>query len=296
MTQVVRARFVTCARVVPALVCALATSSVAADDAPLPSDSEAAKIDAARQHPVAQPEQRPVYPSEQPPPREQRQPPADAPAPLAPRATTPALAPRNMDTAPVYAGQNALEGDLGDQEAVVAPQAPPPPREETVLAAPDPGYIWAPGYWYWYGGRYVWVGGSWLPPRPGYVYVGARWVHGYNGWVFSAGGWSVGGGAVVYPMYRHSYLWGHPYPGYHYGYQGYYGHPHHGQHRHHGHYRHGGHYSAPHYGYSSNYRRNAPPAYVSPHRSVHHVHPRHSAPAAHYPRGGSRAVHVRPRH
>ena len=301
MTQVVRARFVRCAGVISALVCALATSRVDADDAPPPLDSEAAKIDAAKHHPVAQPEARPLYPTEQPPAREQREPPAEAPAPHAPRAPTPALAPRSVE-APVYPGQTypaqvaphaALATELGVDEEVVAPQAPPPPPEENVLAAPAPGYVWAPGYWYWYGGNYVWIGGSWLPPRPGYVYVGAHWVHGYNGWVFSTGGWSIGGGIVVYPTYAHSYLWTHPHAGYHYGHDGYYG-----GHPHGGHYAHGGHYYAPSHGhgYPSTYRRNAPAAYGS-HPGYHgtpHYAPHYGAPSS-YPRGG-RSVHVHPRH
>jgi hypothetical protein len=294
MTQVVRARFATCTHLITALVCASAAVPAAAEPPPDPSGSEAGKFDAAKQHPVAQPEPRPLYPDEQPPPREQREPPALAPAPRAPAAPAPTPAPRTAQ--PVYPGQTyPTEGDAGD-EPVVAPYAPPPPRQETVLVAPDPGYVWAPGYWYWYGGSYVWIGGAWVPPRPGYVYVGARWIHGYNGWAFSAGGWSVGGGVVVYPMYSHRYLWGQPYYGHYYGrhYGRHYGH--HG-HPHHGHYRHGGgaHY-APGYRYSSSYRRNAPPAYRSRPSGVHHhVTPRHSAPRAYYPRGASRAVHVRPR-
>ena len=48
--------------------------------------------------------------------------------------------------------------------------APPPPRVE-VVPAPRPGYVWAPGYWAWEGGRHVWRGGHWVVVRPGYYGV-----------------------------------------------------------------------------------------------------------------------------
>jgi hypothetical protein len=51
---------------------------------------------------------------------------------------------------------------------------PPPPRFERV-PPPRSGYVWAPGYWNWYGGRYVWVGGRWNAYRPGYVYRPPVW-------------------------------------------------------------------------------------------------------------------------
>jgi hypothetical protein len=56
--------------------------------------------------------------------------------------------------------------------------APPPPQVE-VVPAPRPGYIWAPGYWNWEGGRHVWVDGRWVGERRGYAYVPDHWVE-YN--------------------------------------------------------------------------------------------------------------------
>jgi hypothetical protein len=53
--------------------------------------------------------------------------------------------------------------------------APPPPQVE-VMPPPRPGFIWAPGYWNWEGGRHVWVGGNWVGERRGYAYVPDRWV------------------------------------------------------------------------------------------------------------------------
>lgn len=51
---------------------------------------------------------------------------------------------------------------------------PPPPRWERIPPQ-RAGYVWAPGYWNWYGGRYVWVGGRWNAYRPGYVYRPPAW-------------------------------------------------------------------------------------------------------------------------
>src|ERR1700712_3526482 len=63
------------------------------------------------------------------------------------------------------------DGDYDDQQAEAEPvvrDAPPALMEESAPLAPAPGYVWAPGYWYWYGTSYSWVGGRWLPPHPGY--------------------------------------------------------------------------------------------------------------------------------
>ena len=42
--------------------------------------------------------------------------------------------------------------------AVVA-VAPPAPQYEVVGVAPQPGFVWFPGYWNWVGGQHVWVHG-----------------------------------------------------------------------------------------------------------------------------------------
>jgi YXWGXW repeat-containing protein len=71
--------------------------------------------------------------------------------------------------------------------------APPPPQVE-VIPAPRPGYVWAPGYWAWQGGRHVWVAGRWIPVYRGYYWVPDRWVE-YPGprgsvyWRFEPGHW-----------------------------------------------------------------------------------------------------------
>ena len=64
--------------------------------------------------------------------------------------------------------------------------SPPAPRYEVVPAV-RPGYIWAPGYWAWQGGRYDWVNGRPIPQR-----VGQRWVpdHWEPGNRYRAGYWA----------------------------------------------------------------------------------------------------------
>jgi hypothetical protein len=59
---------------------------------------------------------------------------------------------------------------------IIVDVGPPPPRV-VVVPGPRPGYIWAPGYWYWEGGRYVWFDGRWVRSRPGYYWVPERWEH-----------------------------------------------------------------------------------------------------------------------
>lgn len=65
--------------------------------------------------------------------------------------------------------------------------APPPPRFERVGVRP--GYVWAPGYWRWNGGRHVWASGYWVPGRPGYRYRPAAWVQSGPAWRFRGGYW-----------------------------------------------------------------------------------------------------------
>lgn len=70
--------------------------------------------------------------------------------------------------------------------------APPPLPVYVQPPCPEPGYIWAPGYWAWDDGAYYWVPGTWvLPPQ-----VDLLWTPGYWGWdedgddyVWHAGYW-----------------------------------------------------------------------------------------------------------
>jgi hypothetical protein len=173
-----------------------------------PLTEEEAAIEAAKQNPIARPEPRTLYPEQTPPPRPERGLPDKAPPPRDDH-SVPTPGPQSQADAPTPSpGQEDPPADMdAPQTRVVAPQQPPlaPLAEERPLA-PYPDYVWAPGYWYWYGGRYEWISGSWVAPRHGYVYVGARWVYASDGWEFTPGGWAIGFGApVVYPVYPYYY-------------------------------------------------------------------------------------------
>jgi hypothetical protein len=190
------------ARVV-ALFVAIVGCEASEPDAPLATsggeETDSAALARAKEHPVAKAPARSLYPEKAPPAEPTAS--ASAPAAATSAAQTNAAAPR-------------------EPARTVAPQAPPSPREEPRPGPPEPSYVWAPGYWYWYSDRYVWVDGAWLPPRPGYTYLSAHWVWADGGWVLVPGGWAVvGTRVVVYPVYRHhhyypprrSYWHGHHY-------------------------------------------------------------------------------------
>jgi hypothetical protein len=67
--------------------------------------------------------------------------------------------------------------------------APPPPREDVIVEAPAPGFVWISGYWGWIGDRHEWVPGHWVPPRPGRHWVGAQWMRQGDGWRLHQGHW-----------------------------------------------------------------------------------------------------------
>ncbi|ACR32239.1 YXWGXW repeat-containing protein [Burkholderia glumae] len=70
------------------------------------------------------------------------------------------------------------------QAVVVAPIAPPAPRDEVVPPA-RAGYVWDHGRWRWEHGAYVWQ-----PVRVGYHWVPGHWVaHGPN-WHWVPGHWA----------------------------------------------------------------------------------------------------------
>lgn len=66
--------------------------------------------------------------------------------------------------------------------------APPPVRVEEV-PAPRAGYVWAPGFWEWRGGRHVWIGGHWIVERRGYHWVPDRWNQVGPHWHHERGHW-----------------------------------------------------------------------------------------------------------
>ena len=71
---------------------------------------------------------------------------------------------------------------------LVINSAPPAPRFESVPAARR-GYVWAPGYWNWDGGRHVWLAGHWEPERNGYQYRSSEWIRDGGGYRLNNGGW-----------------------------------------------------------------------------------------------------------
>lgn len=77
------------------------------------------------------------------------------------------------------------------QSTVWIQTAPPPLRQE-VVPPPRHGYVWAPGYWEWNGGRHVWHRGAWMRERRGYVYAPPTWVEHDGRWEFRRGAWARG--------------------------------------------------------------------------------------------------------
>ncbi|HTV43413.1 MAG TPA: YXWGXW repeat-containing protein [Candidatus Sulfotelmatobacter sp.] len=74
---------------------------------------------------------------------------------------------------------------------VVTSDQPPPVPDETVAAAPGPGWVWIGGEWEWNGVGWVWAGGRWAyPPYPGAIWVHGYWYRGpFGGWRHVGGHW-----------------------------------------------------------------------------------------------------------
>ena len=68
-------------------------------------------------------------------------------------------------------------------------EAPPEPRRETIIVAPDPAYVWVPGGWIWEG-RWVWEAGRWMrPPNRGAVWAPHHYDQRGGRRVWIRGGW-----------------------------------------------------------------------------------------------------------
>jgi hypothetical protein len=72
--------------------------------------------------------------------------------------------------------QDIYDSDLTDEQAS---EPPPPLPDYEQPPAPDPNYLWAPGYWGWGPEGYYWVPGYWVEAP----YEGALWTPGYWGFV-----------------------------------------------------------------------------------------------------------------
>jgi len=80
-----------------------------------------------------------------------------------------------------YNNQDNNDQDYNDQSdapAYYANQPPPQLPEYDQPPAPDPNYMWTPGYWAWGDGGYYWVPGAWVAPP----YYGALWTPPYWGY------------------------------------------------------------------------------------------------------------------
>ena len=71
--------------------------------------------------------------------------------------------------------------------AVTTDVRTPPSRVE--LVAPRAGYVWAPGYWEWYGRSYHWATGSYIYERRHAHWVADQWVQEGGRWHYLRGRW-----------------------------------------------------------------------------------------------------------
>ncbi|MBN9086146.1 MAG: YXWGXW repeat-containing protein [Reyranella sp.] len=87
----------------------------------------------------------------------------------------------------------AIMAPAAAQSLTIQIGTPPPAPIYEVIPAPRAGYVWAPGYYRYDGGRYAWTSGRWMAERPGYRWTNDRWEHGPNGWHHVAGRWDRNG-------------------------------------------------------------------------------------------------------
>ena len=86
---------------------------------------------------------------------------------------------KNLVAAIIAAGAIATPA-LADLSVRVGFGVPLPPPAVIYQPAPPPpayGFVWAPGYWTWFGNRYVWVRGHYIAGRPGYAWAPDRLEH-----------------------------------------------------------------------------------------------------------------------
>ncbi|MGP8260273.1 MAG: hypothetical protein ACLQM6_10025 [Acidobacteriaceae bacterium] len=122
-----------------------------------------------------------------------------------------------------YDNGAADNGQLNDQQAnelyaddltdAQASDPPPPLPEYDQPPAPDPNYLWTPGYWAWGPEGYYWVPGCWVEAP----YEGALWTPGYWGFYggfyrFHHGYWGLHIGFYGGVDYGYGYI-GHNYYG-----------------------------------------------------------------------------------
>lgn len=89
----------------------------------------------------------------------------------------------------------AMTGCYATAGGYVVDDAPPPAREEVVVARP--GFFWIHGHWERPGGHWAWRSGYYERERPEQVYVEGRWERRGSGHVWVNGGWRARGHIVV---------------------------------------------------------------------------------------------------
>lgn len=95
---------------------------------------------------------------------------------------------KTVMTAALAAGFTVAAGVAHAQIYVTT--APPAAVVETRPAAPQPTYVWQPGYQKWDGNTYTWQQGTWVaPPRERAVWVPGRWKHDHKGYYWVEGQW-----------------------------------------------------------------------------------------------------------
>lgn len=62
--------------------------------------------------------------------------------------------------------------DLGPVRIRIAPEAPPPPRQERRMPRPSRNHVWIAGFWDRQGDRWDWAPGRWEQPAQ----RGSRWI------------------------------------------------------------------------------------------------------------------------
>jgi WXXGXW repeat (2 copies) len=81
------------------------------------------------------------------------------------------------------------QGSASAEVIIVAPNAPPPVRVESVPPA-RVGYVWDHGHWRWEHGQYVWNPGHWEVERVGYHWVPGHWIARGGAWRWMPGHWA----------------------------------------------------------------------------------------------------------
>jgi hypothetical protein len=105
--------------------------------------------------------------------------------------------------------------DSAADPAVSADVAPPPLPDDPQPVAPQDGYLWTPGHWYWRGAAYVWVPGAWIqPPTVGLLWTPGYWSFFDARYVFHPGYWGshvgfYGGINYGYGYFGSGYAGGH---------------------------------------------------------------------------------------